>query len=163
MRDADKPSPREVLSANLRELMKARPDLGTIKKVANASKSNLSNGKVGRIYAASHTTDIDTLQHLADVFGVEPWQLLVAGLNPLALPRLADAFVLAQILDAVRSNTPAEKSDSTQARHAHQVKKRAGTTSAPSPAFDKALRNAGSSNAGREVGKVQKPRTRRGM
>jgi hypothetical protein len=82
-----RPSPRMVLSTNLRTLMGAVPALGTIKKVADASASKLSNGKVGRIYAASHTTDIDTLQDLADLFGVQPWQLLVPDLKPQALPK----------------------------------------------------------------------------
>ena len=55
--------------------MAARKDeLGTIKKIAAASGTKLSNGKVGRICKASHTTDIDSLQHLAEVFKVEPWQ-----------------------------------------------------------------------------------------
>lgn len=102
----DKLTPRQVLSKNLLALMAARPDLSTIRKIVAASGSRLSNGKVGRITAASHSTDIDTLQALADVFGLEPWQLLVRDLHPNALPRLADASVLNQILDAVSGKTP---------------------------------------------------------
>jgi hypothetical protein len=140
MRDDEKPSPREVLSTNLRALMQARPDLGTIKKVATASKSNLSNGKIGRIYAASHTTDIDTLQALSSVFGVEPWQLLVPDMNPLALPRLADAAVLAQILDAVGRNALPDKST-------HQLEPLPGRKT---PALDAVTKQAGGK---REVSK----------
>lgn len=154
----EKPSPRELLSANLRTLMASRPDLSTIKKVAAASRSKLSNGKVGRIYAASHTTDIDTLQHLADVFGMEPWQLMVEGLNPEALPRLADASVLAQILDAVRDSSQPNTSNLVGETPAHRVQKRAGRER--DPAFEKALRNAGGSDSGGKSVGVQKPRGR---
>lgn len=91
----EKPSPREVLSANLKRLMEAHPGLSTIKKVAQ--RSTLSNGKVGRIYAASHTTDIDALRQIAHAFDLEPWQLLVEGLNPDALPALAGPDLLHEI------------------------------------------------------------------
>lgn len=156
----EKPSPREVLSANMRALMAARPELGTIKKVADASGTALSNGKVGRIYAASHTTDIDTLQSLADVFGLEPWQLLVESLNPHALPRLADETVLHQILDAVsrRETTPVALPLTISG--ADQVKPEVGPE--VPPALEKAFRVKGVGK--REVGKpggVQKPRGRR--
>lgn len=150
-------TPRQVLSENLRALMATRSDLSTIKKVADASDSALSNGKVGRIYAASHTTDIDALQALAEVFGVEPWQLLIEGLNPLALPRLADAFVLAQILDAVGRKEIPDKP-------AHPVE----TTGAmrPTPALDVATQRTGGSKSevkgkARAAGRVPKPRAGR--
>lgn len=149
----EKPSPREILSKNLKSLMGSRPELSTIKKVADASDSVLSNGKVGRIYAASHTTDIDALQHLADVFGLQPWQLLVDGLNPKALPRLADAAVLNQILDAV-----AKKGAIAQV--AHQVKP---LTEELGPALTRAKKTKGlgtRGSAGKSVG-VQKPQGRR--
>lgn len=105
MRRPDLSSPRHVLSRNVRALMDMRPDLDTIRKVVKASGTRLSNGKVGRITTASHATDIDTLQALADVFGVQPWQLLVRDLNPHALPRLVDAEVLNQLMDVVAGRT----------------------------------------------------------
>jgi hypothetical protein len=152
----EKPSPREVLSANLKALMAADPDrAGTIKKVAAASGTALSNGKVGRIYAASHTTDIDTLQHLAAVFGLEPWQLLVNGLNPDALPRLADASVLAQILDAVE--TTGRKVKPTYS--AHQLEKQPEPE--VGPALKQAMNRVRGKNERSKAGGVQKPRTRR--
>jgi hypothetical protein len=93
----ERKTPRQVLSQNLRALMQRHPELGTIKRIAEASNSTLSNGKVGRIYAASHTTDIDTLKDLAAVFDLEPWQLLVSDLNPDAPPVLVDHSYLEQL------------------------------------------------------------------
>jgi hypothetical protein len=152
----EKPSPREVLSANLKALMAADPDrVGTIKRVAAASGTALSNGKVGRIYAASHTTDIDTLQHLAAVFGLEPWQLLVEGLRADALPRLADASVLAQILDAVE--TTGRKGSSPS--NAHQLKQRSEPE--VGPALKQAMNRVRGKNERSKDDGVQKPRTRR--
>lgn len=101
---------RAILSKNLRTLIQqAREDdprLGAIRKVAAESGGKLTNGTVGRIAAGTHVTDIDTLADLAEVFGLQPWQLLVENLNPKALPRLADAEFLLQIkqiADVVRS------------------------------------------------------------
>lgn len=114
MKPPEKPTPRQILSANVKALMAARKDdLGTIKKIAAASGTKLSNGKVGRICKASHTTDIDSLQHLAEVFKVEPWQLLVEGLKPDALPVVIDATVIAALRQAV-----AQKADQEQSREA---------------------------------------------
>lgn len=155
-----KTSPRDVLSENLRSLMAARPGLDTIRKVAAASNSTLSNGKVGRIYAASHTTDIDTLQHLADVFGLEPWQLLVHGLNPAALPRLADAAVLNEILDAVRGSVTTTTRKANIPTPAHPVQ--------PEPQLEEAgnlskvlERTEGESRERSKDAGIQKPGTRR--
>jgi len=78
--------PREILSANVRALMAARPALSTIKKIVDASNGQLSNGKVGRITAASHTTDVDTLEALAKVFDMESWQLLVPTMSVVTGP-----------------------------------------------------------------------------
>lgn len=155
----EKPSPRQVLSANLRALMEARPELGTIKRVAAASGTSLSNGKVGRIYAASHTTDIDTLQHLAEVFGLEPWQLMVESLNPAALPRLADASVLAQILDAVQAQPATGGNKVNSVASAHPLQKQPASVG---PALKKAISKATGKGKGERStpGRVQKPRTR---
>lgn len=93
---------RDILGANVRALMAANKRLDTIKKVSVESGGVLSNGKVGRITAASHVTDVDAIGELARVFGVEPWQLLVPGLDPGSLPMLASPALLEQIRDLVR-------------------------------------------------------------
>lgn len=92
--------PREILAANLKRLKDARPDLGTLKKITDRSNGRLSNGKLGRIVAASHTTDIDTLADLAQVFGLEPWHLLVEDLDLRALPA-ADSSALIKKIESL--------------------------------------------------------------
>lgn len=98
---------RQILSKNLRALIdhakEHNPRLGAIRKVAAASNGKLTNGTVGRIAAGSHTTDIDALADLAEVFGLQPWQLLVEGINPNALPVLASPELLSQIRQLVHS------------------------------------------------------------
>lgn len=77
--------PRQILSENLKALMKARPDLDLLPKIVAASDKRLSNGTLDRIRRGASATDIDTLEELATTFGIEPWQLLIEGLNPQAL------------------------------------------------------------------------------
>jgi hypothetical protein len=103
--------PREILSENLLALKDSGryPSLDTIKKIAQASGGKLSNGKVGRIAAGSHTTDIEALADLAEVFGLQPWQLLVQGLNPAALPVLVDAQFLTGLRDMVSAAQPTQQ------------------------------------------------------
>jgi hypothetical protein len=118
MRKPDRPTPRQVLSANLQALMAARSDRNTIKKVADAV-SGLSNGKVGRIYAGTHTTDIDTLQSLAEAFDLEPWQLMVEGLNPEQVPSLSTTPLLEQIKSLVSSQETVVRTD--EARNENEL------------------------------------------
>lgn len=109
----ERPSVRQILSKNVRALIddarESRPHLGSILKVADTSKklthgsSTLSKSRVGRIVTGSHPTDVDALTDLANVFGLQPWQLLVENLNPKALPRLADSSLLSQIRQIVDS------------------------------------------------------------
>jgi hypothetical protein len=68
-------STRAVLAENLKALMK-RPSLNTLPKITEASHGRLSNGKLDRVRRAAAATDIDTIEMLAEVFGLEPWQLL---------------------------------------------------------------------------------------
>jgi hypothetical protein len=73
--------PREILAANLKTLMGASRRLGTLPEIAAASKGALSNGTLDRIRRAESATSVDYVGALADVFGLEPWQLLVPGLR----------------------------------------------------------------------------------
>jgi transcriptional regulator with XRE-family HTH domain len=79
--------PRDTLAINLRALMAARPDLGTLPKVTAAC--GVSNGTLDRIRRAAVSTRVDELEHLGRAFGVEPWELLRphghADLSPLAM------------------------------------------------------------------------------
>lgn len=92
---------RQILAANFRRLMDSNSKLGTIKKVADASGGDLSNGKLGRIHKANATTDVDSLEPLARLFGLEPWQLLVEDLDPENLPALTTTPLLEQIRSLV--------------------------------------------------------------
>jgi transcriptional regulator with XRE-family HTH domain len=86
--------PRQILSDNLKALMGARPDLDRLPKIVEASGKRLSNGTLDRIRRGASATDIDTLEELASTFGVEPWQLLVEGLNPQAVHVLSQIKAL---------------------------------------------------------------------
>lgn len=73
--------PRDVLAANLRKLMAAAPGLSRLPEVVEASSGALTNGTLDRVRRATHATSIDTLETIAEVFGVEPWHLLVPTLH----------------------------------------------------------------------------------
>jgi hypothetical protein len=71
----DTQRPRDILSANLRALMRQHPDLNTLPKIT--ARSGVSNGTLDRIRRAETACRIDELAKLARAFGVQPWQLLV--------------------------------------------------------------------------------------
>ena len=79
--------PRDILAANLRAFMAARPDLDTLPKLT--ARSGVTNGTLDRIRRAAVSTRVDELGRLAEAFGVEPWEMLrprgVASLSPLGL------------------------------------------------------------------------------
>ena len=99
---------RKTLATNVNTLMKARHMKNNLDLVS-ASETRLSNGKIGRIRAASHTTDVDSLEELAKTLHVAPWQLLVPGLNPSALPTLSNASLLSEIKELFRQNNQSSK------------------------------------------------------
>lgn len=70
---------KTVLSNNLKALMSKRPDLNTLPKITKATDGVLSNGKLDRVRRAAVATDIDTVELLAQVFGVSPSELLEEG------------------------------------------------------------------------------------
>jgi hypothetical protein len=72
-------SMKTVLAANLKALMTKRPDLDTLTKITAATDGALSNGKLDRVRRAAVATDIDTVERLAQVFGVSPSELLEEG------------------------------------------------------------------------------------
>lgn len=72
-------TPREVLAANLQRLMDATPGLATLKTISAAGGG--SHGTVDRIRRAVTGTSVDNLAPLAEVFGVEPWHLLMPTLR----------------------------------------------------------------------------------
>lgn len=69
-----------LFQANLRRLMDADPTLGSQPKVARAAR--IAQRSVGRILAAEQSPTLDTVYKLAQAFDLEPWQLLIEGLEP---------------------------------------------------------------------------------
>ena len=68
---------REILAENFKALLARRPGLDTLAKITAATNKRLSNGKLDRIRRAAAATDIDTLEDLAQVFGIQPAELLL--------------------------------------------------------------------------------------
>lgn len=95
---------RKVLAANVSALMDAR-NMKSNLDVVKASETRLSNGKLGRIRAASHPTDVDSLEELARTLGVEAWQLLVNDLDPGAMPVLQKTALIRQIQELMQQDT----------------------------------------------------------
>ncbi len=128
--------PRDILATNLRALMAARPDLGTLPKIT--ARSGVSNGTLDRIRRAVVSTRVDELEKLGRAFGVEPWELLRpyghATLSPLALLLAAHLDRIAQdesthtaaytaataVIDALcaRPDSPAAPAPAPEARPA---------------------------------------------
>lgn len=102
--------PSEILAANLNKLMKATPRLETNLKIVQVSCGRLSNGKIGRVRLGGKT-DIETIGEIAEVFGLQPWQLLVEDINPAAPPALADEKLLDQIKRLVLAPPQVQQND----------------------------------------------------
>lgn len=76
----------ETLGKNLSALMAAHPELSSNPKMAD--RTGLGTGTIHRLRYGKVDCTMDTLQKLAKPFGIEPWQLLVPGLDPSNLPAL---------------------------------------------------------------------------
>ena len=77
---------KAVLAENLNRLMSATWSLNSNTKLAKRSRLGL--GTMGRVRNAEAAATIDTLDTLADCFGLQPWELLMphnAVTQPLAL------------------------------------------------------------------------------
>jgi hypothetical protein len=91
------------MSANLKLLMAARPGLDTLPKITAKTAGRLSNGKLDRIRRAAVATDIDSVEQLAQAFGLEPWQLLHEALDS---TQLTDEPAVTHTDDAQRKKWP---------------------------------------------------------
>ena len=69
--------------------MKTREDVGTVKRLA--LKAGVGEGTIQRVRTATAACGVDTLQAIADVFRLEPWQMLIEGLEPNNPPVLSVA------------------------------------------------------------------------
>lgn len=75
-----------VLAANINRLMGSTVALESNPKLAK--RADIGIGSVARIRNAQTDITIDTLTKLAEAFDLQPWQLLVPGLDPKNLPVL---------------------------------------------------------------------------
>lgn len=95
----------ELLGTNLQALMTAHADLSSNPKLA--AKTKLGTGTISRLRNGEVDANLDTLQRLAKAFNVEPWQLLVPGIDPGNLPTLQpiseqERQLYARIAEAVK-------------------------------------------------------------
>jgi hypothetical protein len=155
---------RDILSKNVRALIEdareSKPELGTIKKVAEVSGGHLTNGTVGRMATGESPVNIDAVGDLARVFGLEPWQLLVENLNPKALPRLADSSLLSQIKAMVESAKAENAEDSPSPTDEQPLQPSGRDRKVPiGPALAEVLGE--DKNARRRTASASKPKGRR--
>lgn len=78
--------PKAVLWGNLEALMKKQ--YGAVNTTRLAADSGVSVGSIGRIKAQTTSVGLDILKELAAHFNLEPWQLLVPGLDIEAPPTI---------------------------------------------------------------------------
>jgi transcriptional regulator with XRE-family HTH domain len=76
----------QILAANLAGLMAAHSELNSNPKLAK--KTELSTGTISRLRNSDVDANLDTLERLARAFQVDPWQLLVPGMDPKNVPTL---------------------------------------------------------------------------
>lgn len=76
---------REILAGNLRRLMDARPDLDSTPAVERATDvvgCKIGKSTVDRVLRGEAPFNLDYLDALGRVFGVDAWQLLVPNMHP---------------------------------------------------------------------------------
>lgn len=99
---SDKKATKHTLAANLNRLMEANLSLCSNPKLAK--RSGLGLGTVARTRNADVAINLDTLDSLAACFDLQPWQLLVHGLDPLHPPVLRSlSSAEAELFDRLRT------------------------------------------------------------
>jgi transcriptional regulator with XRE-family HTH domain len=71
--------PLDVLSINLKALMRDYPEWASQRKLA--LKAGIDQRTVGRILNMEHSPNLAQIDKLAEVFNVQPWQLLAPNLG----------------------------------------------------------------------------------
>lgn len=71
--------PLGVLSDNLKALMRDHPEWASQRKLA--AKAGIDQRTVGRILNQEHSPNLIQVEKLAEVFEVQPWQLLAPHLG----------------------------------------------------------------------------------
>jgi hypothetical protein len=80
------PKVKEVLWANVRALMVHKYGDENLTRLAHDAK--IGPGTATRIKKADTSVGLDVLEKVAKSFGVEPWHLLVPGMEPANPPAL---------------------------------------------------------------------------
>src|SRR5690242_13597498 len=73
-------NPAQVLAQNVKALLEHREGPST--QMDLATKSSVAQATIGRVLRAEGAATIDTVAQIARAYGLEGWQLLVAGMNP---------------------------------------------------------------------------------
>lgn len=77
---------REVLSENIKNLMISHQLINSQSEISR--HCDIPQRTVGRILNGETHATLGSIVGIATAFGLEPWQLLVPGLDPSNLPRL---------------------------------------------------------------------------
>jgi len=75
-----------VLAQNLKALMQSKA--GPKSQLALAKKSGVGQATIGRILREETAASIDTVEEIAAAYGLQAWQLMVAGMDPTNPPVL---------------------------------------------------------------------------
>lgn len=78
------PTARAVLWANVSALMRHHWRKENLSRLAR--EANIGPGSASRIKDQETSVGIDIVQAVADVFGLQPWQLMTPGLDPKSPP-----------------------------------------------------------------------------
>lgn len=78
---------RAVLADNVAALRAVKP-MGGVR--AWSQKIGIGEATITRILKGSGAVQLDSFEAVADGFDVDPWQILVPGLDPHRLPELVD-------------------------------------------------------------------------
>lgn len=73
-------TPRLVLSQNLKALLASKH--GPSNQTELKRRSGVAQSTIGRVLRAETGATVDTLEQIARCYGLEAWQLLVAGMDP---------------------------------------------------------------------------------
>lgn len=77
---------KHVVRDNVRRLLGLAPGASGVSELMR--KSGLKNGSAQRVLAGETSIGLDLLAELARSFGLQPWQLLIEGLDPDRLPQV---------------------------------------------------------------------------
>lgn len=86
--DRKKFTPRQILRRNVLALMGS--DTGPTSQLGLRQKCGVAQSTIGRILSAEgENAKIETVERIAHAYGLEGWQLLIAGMDPKNPPVLA--------------------------------------------------------------------------